>query len=123
MINKQDFIKYIDFALRNDEFSNSVQTLYRSYRDIVGDAEFIFPMSSAMIIEILEKALDLEYDESGYTTLSWWAFEADYGRDKDMLDSFELTSLPEDHPYRHPDISTVEKLYDFLIWFKEEDND
>lgn len=123
MINKQDFVKYINFAIRNNEFSNSVQDLYRSHRDIVGDAEFIFPMSSAMIIEILEKALDLEYDGFGYTTLSWWAFEADYGRDKKMLDSFELTDLPEDHPCRHPDISTVEKLYDFLIWSKEEDND
>lgn len=120
MITKEDFVKFMNFVLEEQETNDAISDIYRKHRNIVGDAEYIFPMGGAMIIELLEKAMGLPYDEQGNTDLSWWAYEADFGRDKEALSSFEIISLPEDHKFRHPKLDTLEELYDFLIFSKEE---
>lgn len=116
------FKEQIEYVIREEEFCNKLSDLYRQYRDIVGDAEAQFPVAGNHVVELLEKAMNLPLDDSGYSTLAWWLYEADMGRNKKMLDSFELTNLPQNHPYRHPDLTTLDKLYKFLLWEGDPNN-
>jgi hypothetical protein len=116
MLTFEEFKKYIDYIKREDEFFLKLSDLYREYRDVVGDAEAPFSIGGNHIISLLEEIMNLEIDDSGYSDLSWWVYECNYGKDTEKVDSYELTNLPENHKYRKPKLHTVKELYDFLVW-------
>lgn len=129
MISKEKFIEYMKFLKRQRDFEHKLCKLYRDYRDVVGDAEAIFFNSTDEIISLIEENLGLTIDDYGYTSLSYYIYDLDFGavdraKDYDLLkNSLEITTLPEDHKYRHPYavIKNFEDLYDYLVWEVEYD--
>lgn len=115
MIGKNDFIKYIDFLKRQEAFGNELQTLLEKFSDVVSDGMIPSFYSAPLIVEILEKSLGLKEDEHGYTTLSYWIFEKDFGESFEVGDIEEI-SLPKTHKYRTPNLKKAEDLYDYIIW-------
>lgn len=120
-ITKKQFCRYIEYLRRAENLGNKLQGLFNEYSDVVSDFTLGFYVGDQYIVQLLETIFELEADNNGYTTLSWWVYETKYGKNKKLLKSFELTYLPEDHPYRNPVLDTAEKLYDFLL-FKMEEN-
>ena len=110
------FEEYITYVIRESDFMDKLNDLYDEYNDIIVDGDAPLPSGGEKIVDLIETIMNLPKDGFGYSTLSWWLYECDFGRNKDLLDSFELTSLPEDHRYRHPKLYTIRDLYDFLLW-------
>lgn len=119
IMSLEKFQKHMTYAIREYEFYNKLHDLYVEYRDVVGDAEAPFSNGGNEVIELLEEIFELPRDSFGYTTLSWWAYECDYGKNKGMLQSFELEFLPPNHKYRKPKLDTIEELYHFIVWESE----
>lgn len=117
-LTKEEFIKYMNFLKRQYDYENSLHNLLREYHDVVGDAMAPLSQSSTVIVELLEKLIGLEKDEHGYTDLSWWVYECDFGETFE-IGSLENTSFEENHKYRNPDLSDLDKLYDYLFWVSE----
>ena len=113
-LTKEEFIKYMSFLKRQYDYEDKLFSLTREYRDVVGDAEAPMSHSSGVIIELLEKLLDLPKDEYGYSDLSWWVWETDFGETFE-IGSLENTNFEENHKYRKPDLSDLDKLCDYLF--------
>ena len=120
MISKKQFCRYIEYLQKSEDLGNRLQGLFNEYSDVVSDFTLGFYVGDEYIVQLLEYIFGLKSDNNGYTTLSWWVYEAKYGKNKKILESLELTYLPEDHPYRKPVLDTAEKLYDFLLFEMEE---
>ena len=112
-LSKEAFCKYIRFIEKEMDFFNRIDDLCRHNRDVMNDTEVCPPASVDKMVELLEIIFGLQKDQFGYTTLSWWIYEDEFGKkDSDLT----LEHLPEDHPYHKPDLTTPEKLYDFLLF-------
>lgn len=114
------FNSEINFIIESEQAYASMDNVFNSFRHIFGDAEAPSPVYIDHIIRLIEHIFGLEEDEFGYTTLSWWVYECNCGENLDILQSIENDWLPEDHKYRKPDLSSVEKLYDYLCWESEQ---
>lgn len=116
MLTFEEFEKYINYLKRSSEYQSQMYSVARKYSDVICDFEQGVIVADDYIVELLEKLFTLKPDESGYTTLSWWIYETEFGEKKNILESFELGYLPEEHPYRHPKLDTVRELYDYLLF-------
>lgn len=114
-LSKEEFMRYMYFIKKQNDFDNAYNDFFRKNRDIVGDAEAPMSQSTGYIVELLEEIMNLPKDDYDYTTLSWWIFDLDFG--KEFVKGYmENCNLPENHEYRYPDLSDLDKLYDYLIW-------
>ncbi len=110
MISYEEFEKHILFLKRQEEYYLKLQNLYREYRDVVGDAETPLDGSFFEQVKILEKVIGLEVDEAGYSTLTWWIQQTEFGVKPEkplMLDNVA--------PGEYFDFSTIKGIYDFLV--------
>ncbi|MBQ2184864.1 MAG: hypothetical protein II399_09530, partial [Lachnospiraceae bacterium] len=108
--------KYMNYLKRSSKYSDELYNISRKYNDVMQDSAPGIPVADSYIVDLLEIIFGLKADNYGYTTLSWWIYTTEFGKRKDMLESFELTYLPEDHKYRHPKLDTLRELYDFLLF-------
>ena len=118
MITRSEFLRYMTIYQKEVTFYDKLFDLCHENKDICGDAEFTLPESVNSIIELLEIAMELPYDGSGYTTLAFWAYESDFGK-RAKPGWLTNAKLPKDHKYFSPDLSTLDKLYDYLLFEKE----
>lgn len=105
MISKEEFVEIINRLKETDDIKNKVNEIFRKSTDskLTGYLE----ASSLMICheEIVVKLLEIIFND--YETISYWLYELDYGRKyTDGCISDEAGNI---------DISTPEKLYEYLI--------
>ncbi len=110
MISYEEFEKHILFLKRQEEYNLKLQNLYREYRDIVGDVEAPLGGSVFNQIELLEKVIGIEEDEAGYSTLTWWIQQTEFGAKPE-----NPLILDKVAPGEYFDFSTTKGIYDFLI--------
>lgn len=116
MVSRETFLRCINYLKRRAELDNRLGDVLREYGDIVTDCNIGIPASDGILVEVIEESFKLKKDAHEYTTLSWWVYEADFGDNKQFIESFEIPYLPDDHPYRHPRLYTADALYDYLVW-------
>lgn len=120
MLSKEAFVNAINFLKREDEFYTRQYSLYDNYRDIIGDSTPMMYIGAAeVILTLLEDAFALDSDNYAGTDLSWWLYDADFG-EKFNIGDIENIDLPENHRFRKPDLSDVDKLYEYLVWKYED---
>ena len=115
MIAYEDFKKHVTMLKRQIDFENKLEDLLKEYRDVVGDAEAPLTQSYWNLCELLESACGLKKDYAGYTTLSWWMEETDFGRNvKEPPHYYDN----DENEVRTPDIdlSTIRGIYDLIQW-------
>lgn len=105
MISKEKFIEIINRLRNYNDLQNKIDGLFKENIDNK-EKDFINAGSicighESVVIELLENMFD---DKD---TISWWIYECNYGRD------FSLGDLEVDGI--EIDLSTAEKLYDYLI--------
>jgi len=113
-INNQNTILSKKTMITKDEFVNSLNKL-KEQSDI--DHQFNYHMEQAfpgsyapiyhnVLWELSVHLLELSVkDDEKY--VSWWIFETDFGK-RDIVNSLRVNDKPVD-------VSTPEKLYDFLV--------
>lgn len=106
MINKEEFVHYIDVIKKAQEMDLAIYNTTRGAFNLIDIEEFTSLTSS--IIELLEKIFELEFDRYIGSDISYFIYELEFG-EKWTEDCYT------DEDGNSIDISTSEKLYDFLI--------
>ncbi len=105
IISKEKFVEIINRLKNYKELQDKIDELFKDNidnreNDFINAASICIGHES-VVIELLENMFN---DKD---TISWWIYECNYGRDF-SLGNLEVNGV-------EIDISTVEKLYDYLI--------
>lgn len=104
IITKEHFVACIKVLRDSDDMARRINKIVDEFRrgDFINGYAFSNDDAAIKLIETLEIALgDVEH------WISWWCFEADYGREEDFAAS--VTWNGENY-----NLDTPEALYDFL---------
>lgn len=114
MISKGQFVTIINKMKLVDDFVNEVNDKTRQLRETLDDSFIDFFDGNSLFVahtDLVVKLLENMFNDNDM--ISYWIYELNYGRDyKDGYIS--------DCDGNNIDISTVEKLYDYLIQEMEE---
>ena len=105
IISKIEFVEIIERLKNTDDTVNKINDLFNNTIDSrISDG---LNASSLMICheDIVVKLLEKIFNDK--ETLSWWLYECNYGRD------FKIGDLKDNG--KNIDLTTPEKLYDYLI--------
>lgn len=105
IISKNEFLKIIDRLERYDECRNRIQDLFN---DLIDNIEHDFYNAGSICIgheSVVVKLLETMFETD---LISWWLYEMEYGR------KIESDSLINENNVAI-DVTTPEKLYDYLI--------
>lgn len=109
MISKEKFVTIINKLKTTDDFVNEINDKTRQLRETLDDPFIDFFDGNSLFVahtDLVVKLLENMFNDSDM--ISWWIFEMNYGRDyKD--------GYVQDCDGNNIDISTVEKLYDYLV--------
>lgn len=106
MISKEKFIEIIKRLRDYNDLQNKIQDLFR---DSIENQEQDFANAGSICIgheTIVVELLENMFNDKD--TISWWLFERDYGRDV-------LATDVQDNDGKYIDLTTPEKLYDYLL--------
>lgn len=106
MITKKKFVEIIERLRNYDDLQKKIQELFK---DNIDNQEMDFMNAGSICIgheTIVVKLLENMFNDRE-NWISWWLYECNYGRD------FSLGDLEVDGV--EIDLSTPEKLYDYLI--------
>lgn len=110
MITKQEFVKIINRLRDYNDLQDKIQDLFR---DNIDNQEMDFMNAGSICVgheSIVVKLLENMFNDKN--TISWWLYEHNYGRGFSLGD-LEVAGV-------EIDLSTPEKLYDYLIEGMEE---
>ena len=106
MISKEKFVEIIERLRNYDDLQKKIQELFK---DNIDNQEMDFMNAGSIcighesvVVDLLKNIFDDKYDYIGY-----YLYECDYGR--------ETENKIFDNDDKPIDISTPEKLYDYLI--------
>ena len=104
MITKKHFVNIINHLKEVNDFVNETNNKARNLHDsIISD----FFNASSLSISFEDDLVNVLEDMFNTDLISWWLYELDYGK------KFEIGYL-EENGFK-PDLSTAEKLYDYLV--------
>lgn len=114
MISKKEFVDIINRLKEVNDFVDNTNDNARKLHDVI--VSDFFNASSLMIshetivVQLLKNIFNLQDDD----TLTWWLYEKDYGR-KFKMGDFTIDKV-------NIDLTTTEKLYDYLVevWKNEQ---
>ena len=105
MITKQEFVNIINRLRSYNDLQDKIDDLFKENIDNK-EADFMNAGSICIGHEtIVVKLLENMFNDKD--TISWWIYECNYGRDFSLGD-LEVNGV-------EIDLSTAEKLYDYLI--------
>ena len=103
--------KFINIINQLQESNRIVSEVNKVFRESTLNTDFCNAAGMAIYHEgLVVELLDILFDSDG--TIEWWVYEADYGK-KFTAGSFRVNGVPVD-------LSTAEKLYDYVEGCKNE---
>lgn len=106
MITKQEFVKIIDRLRNYNDLQDKIQELFK---DNIENKEMDFMNAGTICVGheiVVVKLLENMFNDKS-ELISWWIYEQDYGRTYSIGD-LEVNGVAID-------LTTTEKLYDYLI--------
>ncbi len=116
MITKQKFVKIINRLRDYNDLQDKIQELFK---DNIDNQEMDFMNAGSICVgheTIVVKLLENMFNDRG-NWISWWLYEQDYGRSVNIDDVFDKEIG------KFVDLTTPEKLYDYLIKEMEENSE
>lgn len=107
MITKEQFYKIIKRLRDYNDLQDKIQELFR---DNIDNQEMDFMNAGSICIgheTIVVELLENMFNDRD--TISWWIYEQDYGR------SVSIDDVLDEEIGEYIDLTTPEKLYDYLI--------
>ena len=100
---------------RND-FNDGLNKLNHKYNKLYVDfcPEIPSDALETIVVELIEKILELPLDRYNGSTLSWWLYERDFGRDFQIGDLIIRDQKTREET--KPDLTTIKNLYEHLLW-------
>lgn len=114
MISKEEFVKIIERLKETNDFVDETNEKARKLQDAIRSDFF-----NAMSLSISHEEIAVQLLENMFNDediISWWIYELDYGRE------YKKGCIQEEKEGKivNVDVSTAEKLYDYLIKNMEE---
>lgn len=106
MITKKQFIDIINHLKEVNEFVNETNEKAKQLHDCIINDFFNASSLSISFEDDLVKVLENMFNTD---LISWWLWDLDYGT------KFKIGYLIEEDGITKPDLSTAEKLYDYLV--------
>lgn len=106
MIDKKEFVDIINKLKEVDDFVKETNAKARQLNDVIISDFFNASSLSISHESIVVRLLENMFNDNDI--ISWWLYELDYGR------SYRKGCF-QDGKGKNIDISTPEKLYDYLI--------
>lgn len=106
MISKQEFITIINHIKEVNQFVDETNKKARELNDAIISDFFNASSLSISFEDDLIKVLENMFNTD---LINWWIYELRYGEE------FEIGCIVESDGITKPDLSTVEKLYDYLV--------
>ena len=106
MISKQEFIEIIDKLREVNDFVDEVNSKARKLNEAIISDFFNAASLSISHENLLVRLLENMFNDKDI--ISWWLYELDYGR------KFKNGYLTDENGI-DIDVSTADKLYDYLI--------
>ena len=117
MITKQQFVEIINKMKVTDDFVNEINDKTRQLRETLDDSFVDFFDGNSLFVahtDLVVKLLENMFNDNNI--ISWWIYELDYGRQyKD--------GCIQDENGNNIDLSTSEKLYEYLVAEMEDCNE
>ena len=113
MITKQEFVNIINRLRNYNDLQNKIDELFENNID---NQEMGFMNAGSICIghePVVVKLLENMFNDRG-NWISWWLYEQDYGR------SVRIDDVFNEEIGKFVDLTTPEKLYDYLIKEMEE---
>lgn len=107
LISKEQFVKIINRLRDYNDLQDKIQDLFK---DNIDNQEMDFMNAGSICIgheTIVVELLENMFNDRD--TISWWLYEQDYGRSVGIDDVFD------ERTGKYIDLTTPEKLYDYLI--------
>ena len=113
MIDKEKFCKIIEELRDIEEIQGKIKDIFRNskneiLRDFGSPYTLVVP-TDHIVVELLKDSFGLDNDN----TLEWWIWEMNYGKNVTAEDVIDENG-------KFIDITTPEKLYDYLVGVKGE---
>lgn len=113
ILTKEEFIYYIDELQKLHESSEKLNDALFNYDECSDFSGFSNFRALSLVTDLLEKLMDDPKDEYGYSTITYFTDELEYGTKWHEGCFTEADGTPID-------ISTSEKLYQYLVKEHEE---
>ena len=114
-VTRQHFLQIMESLQKQDE----AYTLANGAIDYAGmdfgNILLAFNTNAGLVLQLLGMLCGLGQSSD---LLSWWFYDKHYGQDFRVGD-LVLRDLPDDHPWHCPDISTREKLWEYIVYLSE----
>ena len=111
-ISKEEFCKIIKYLQRKDEADSAMNGIIWDYSDVYCDGIIPIDVGPTIIVNLLEENFELPIDDVYGSVLYWWIYDLNFGVG---FEKKRLSYINENGEKVYPDISTVEKLYDYMI--------
>ena len=116
MIDKEKFCKIIEELRDIEEIQGKIKDIFRNskneiLRDFGSPYTLVVP-TDHIVVELLKDSFGLDNNDD---TLEWWIWEMNYGKNVTAEDVIDENG-------KFIDITTPEKLYDYLVGVKGENN-
>lgn len=113
MISKNKFVEIINRLKATNDTVEQINDILRNCRDTI---EADFTQGSSLMICHQDLVIDLLNEIfDGDETISWWIYDLEYG----TRFTIGCMSYVRDGEIIKPDLSTPEKLYDYLVEERE----
>lgn len=106
VLSKNEFCQIINNLKRNEEFIDKINNIFNEFKLESSIFSTGLENTSVSLLESIFSDKENQY-------ISYWIWECNFG------ETFEVGNIVEPDGFK-PDISTPEKLYDYLIKCKEE---
>lgn len=114
MINKEKFCEIIEELRDINEIQEKIGDLFRNSKNEMlrefGTPDAMIIANENIIVDLLKDSFGLKDNDE---TLEWWIWEMNYGKDVTAEDVIDENG-------KFIDITTPEKLYDYLVSIKGE---
>lgn len=114
----EEFKTYMGYIRDKFEMDEAVQEILGRYPRVLSDVTLPIDLGCEHIVSLLEKIMNIPSSPELGSTLSWWVYDLDFGKEFEVGD-IKNNDLPKDHKYTTPDLSTLKNLYEYLVWEAE----
>ena len=116
MLPKEKFKKYMNYIVEKEKIDCEINDLITNHPKVFTDGIFPVDNITGMMVQLMEEIMCLPIDDDYGSFISRWLWTYNYGEDFEV-GNMKFDNLDEEH--RTPDISTIDKLYDFCVWYTE----
>lgn len=113
-LSLEQFKKYMDIYKKHHDAFDELDAVVKKHRDVFMDLDIWPTTAQDYMLDLLSYAMGVDPHED--EILYWWCEETNFGAE---YEPNMITDNDAPEPWKHPDLSTVEKLYEYVCFLAD----